>query len=236
MALSILFFPILVGYWFLRHFNGTKYDIYRSSGYHVLFTSAIAGSLLLAVAYCVSVFSLLIFLFIFPHFGENVVNLWKSYVPFNYSGTIVLSAIIGFVSPYLLNKRYNEDEMARKTAKEKGNLKELLLRESIDRKAMVELSLQSGKVYIGFVSEIGIDDGTDVALIPVVSGYRKEETRELKITTEYTFVRNVFSLDDDVFQIVFKMSEIVTARIFDPDVYELFKTLKDECDGSDVGE
>ena len=70
----------------------------------------------------------------------------------------------------------------------------------------------------------------NVALLPLNSGYRKEDTHELEITTNYAPVLWEFlekhgssGLVYEDFRVVIPMSEIVSARIFDPDVYELFQ-------------
>ena len=224
MGLGLLFIPTLGGYWFLTRLYYTRYGVLRDSGYHVLFKSAIAGCSLVVVARLIIVFLLNSLL---PHVGE----IWKSHVPFDYYGTAVLSALLGLVLPLVINRFYNEEKAARETAAESGNLIELLIRESIDTKELVELSLRSGKSYIGFVFESGIarHGESDVALLPMASGYRKEDTRELEITTDYAPVlwkslEELSSLVYEDFRIVIPMSEIVTARIFDPDVYELFKS------------
>ena len=224
MGLGLLFIPTLGGYWFLTRLYYTRYDLLRDSGYHVLFKSAIAGCFLVVVARLIIVFLLNPYL---PQAGE----IWKSHVPFDYYGTATLSASLGVVLPFLFNRLYKQEKATRQVAAESGNLIELLIRESIDDEKFVELSLRSGKSYIGFVLESGIarQGESDVALLPLKSGYRKEDTRELEITTDYAPVlwqslEESPSLVYEDFRIVIPMSEIVTARIFDPDVYARFKS------------
>lgn len=83
---------------------------------------------------------------------------------------------------------------------------------------------------MALVSGIASHGESDIALIPVASGYRKEDTHELEITTNYAPVLWEFlekhgasGLVYEDFRVVIPMSEIVSARIFDPDVYELFQ-------------
>ena len=84
---------------------------------------------------------------------------------------------------------------------------------------------------------------SDIALIPLASGYREPDTQKLKITTYYAEVIDEWldeleesrewsqeleeseeRLDDlKDFRIVIPMSEIVSARLFDLDVYERFQ-------------
>ena len=224
-SLGLLFIPTLGGYWFLTRLYYTRYSALRDSGYHVLFKSAIVGCFLVAVA------RLMVIFFFNPHF-PFICELWKSFVPFDYYGTAALSALLGGVLPIGINRFYKKEKAMRRTARESGNLIELLIRENNESGKLVELSLESGKSYIGFVLESGIarHGESDVALLPLKSGYRKEDTQELEITTNYApvlweFLQNQESsgLDYEDFRIVIPMSKIMSARIFDPDLYELFQ-------------
>ena len=224
-SLGLLFIPTLGGYWFLTRLYYTRYGVLRDSGYHVLFKSAIVGCFLVAVA------RLMVIFFFNSHF-PFISELWKSFVPFDYYGTAVLSALLGGVLPIGINRFYKKEKAMRRAAKESGNLIELLIRENNESGKLVELSLRSGKSYIGFVLESGIarHGESDVALLPLNSGYRKEDTHELEITTNYAPVLWEFlqkqessGLVREDLRIVIPMAEIVSARIFDPDMYELFQ-------------
>ncbi len=82
----------------------------------------------------------------------------------------------------------------------------------------------------------GITTGgeSDVSLIPTVSGYRKEGTRELIFNTFYGGVfDNWLSRGDrtaeqiaDYFTVVIPKSEIQSVRFFDMTVYGLFEESK----------
>ena len=224
-SLGLLFIPTLGGYWFLTRLYYTRYGALRDSGYHVLFKSAIVGCFLVAVA------RLMVIFFFNPHF-PFICELWKSFVPLDYYGTAALSALLGGVLPIGINRFYKKEKAMRRTAKESGNLIELLIRENNESGKLVELSLESGKFYIGFVLESGIarHGESDIALLPLNSGYRKKDTQELEITTNYApvlweFLQNQESsgLDYEDFRIVIPMSKIMSVRIFDPDLYELFQ-------------
>ena len=126
----------------------------------------------------------------------------------------------------------NQEKAAKRTAQRYGDLLELIISDSIERQKMVELSLQSGKSYIGYAIESSITKpGTcDVALTPVASGYRASDTHELQITTHYAPViqkwRGDDSSEDDIirdFRIVISREEICSARLFDPVVYLMFR-------------
>lgn len=222
MGLGLLLIPTLGGYWFLTRLYYTRYGVLRDSGYHVLFKSAIAGCSLFVVSRLAVIFLLSP---LFPYIGK----IWKSYVPFDYSGTVTLSVLLGGVLPIVINLFYCREKAARRIARESGDLIELIIRENIGGEKFVELSLRNGKSYIGLVIESGIarHGESDIALFPMASGYRKEETHELEITTDYAPVISKFRessyINDVDLRIVIPMSEIISARIFDPKVYELFQ-------------
>ena len=225
MNLGLLLIPVLGGYWFLTHWHFTKYSALRESGYHLFFQSAFAGILLGVLAH-----SIILSLDCgFPKIG----TLWKPFVPHVYYGTAILSVVLGFVLPFVLNIFYSQEKAQRRTAKERGELIELIIADSLDRGKLIELSLRSGKVYIGFAlrSRMIRRGESDVALIPLASGYRDQETHELVITTNYAPAINEY-LDSDPeipdliredFRVVVPASEIVSTRIFSPEIYQRFQ-------------
>ncbi len=112
----------------------------------------------------------------------------------------------------------------------------------MERSAHVELSLRSGKSYVGMVLNSGITTGgeSDVSLIPTVSGYRDEHTRELVFTTFYGDVFDDWlssrrSAKDqrtaeeiaDCFTIVIPKSEVLSVRLFDMRMYGLFEKARE---------
>ncbi len=229
MALGWLLIPALGGYWFLRHCYRTRFTVERASGYHLFFQTAIAGGLLVIFAYILTSLGA----FLCPPGSD----LWTSFVPFPYSGTAILSALLGVVLPPVINYGYGKEEAAKRAAEENIDLIELLLAESVERQIYVELSLKSGKSYIGFAlnTGLGVNSESDIAIIPALSGYRSHDTHELEITTDYAPVildsvergQDLEDLRD--FRIVFPLSEVVSARLFDEDVYRRFQQDRDHA-------
>ena len=222
MGLGLLLIPAIGGYWFLTHLHYTRYRAVRDSGYHLLFRSAFVGLVLFGLAYGI--------VLLLNHLTPQFVSRWDGYVPIPHSAPAVLSVLLGFLLPIPLNWVYGAERAAQKAAKSSGDLVELLIAESIADQKLVELSLKSGKSYIGLALESGIErqqSEPDVALIPMLSGYRDKETRELAITTDYPLVieraLESWGLNYEDFRIVVPMSEIVSARLFFPEAYELFR-------------
>ena len=233
MGLGLFLVPVLGGYLFLTGLHYTRYDILRKSGYHLFFQSAIAGYVLVGVARL----GVVLLNDYFPRVGA----LWKSHVPFDYSGTVALSVLLGLVFPYVANRFYGKEEAERRAATENGAFIELIISESIERQKPIEISLKHGKSYIGFAFErkITVSGESDIALILIKSGYRDKDTHELVLTTDYISVIRKCLEDNPVvpdlryedFRIVVPMSEVGSVRIFHPEVYEQFRPVE-EPDGA----
>ena len=115
-------------------------------------------------------------------------------------------------------------------ARNSGDRLELLIDRAFDEEKLVELSLRSRKTYIGMATEtsIGLHPDADVVLVPAMSGYRREATLELMVTTNYTQVlldharagsgRSIRDLG-----VAIPLTEVVSARLFDLDVFHSFR-------------
>ncbi len=223
MGLGLFLISTLGGYWFLTHLHFTRYDALRDSGYHVFFRATVSGGILAAIAHLV----------VLPlnYFLPWIDLAWKSYDSIPYSSTaIFLSAFLGIALPFAGNRFYNEEKAARRAAERDGDLIELLVAESIEDQKLVEIALNSRKVYIGFAlkSGIGSQGEGDIELVPMAGGFRDKDKQELEITTTYAPViwkslEGSSGLAYEDFRVVIPMAEIISARIFLPEAYELFK-------------
>ena len=228
MGLGWFLIPALAGYWFLTHLYLTRYNLLRESGYHVFFQAALAGGVLAVLARMIVLF----LNYYFPQVNE----IWRPYALFPYSGTAAVSVILGVVLPLIGNRFFTQEKSARKTAQESGDLIELLISESIEEQKLIEVSLRTGKSYIGFALESGMTrrGEADIALIPVASGHRNKDTQKLEITENYApVIQQFLNLEEasrppdlvyEDFQIVLPISEIVSARFFYFEVYKAFST------------
>lgn len=227
MNLGLFLLPVLGGYLFLTRAYFTRYGTIRDSGYHLFFRSAVAGLVLVLAAH-------LLLVLLDEHF-PLIRECWKQYLPSEYDDTAILSLAFGFVLPFLFNLFRDREKEAQQTAEKRGSLIELLIADSRTRRKPIEVSLRSGKSYIGFVRGFSVEGGvirrdeSDVALLPIASGYRDNDTKELKITTYYAPViqewlaENTPDTSGSDFEIVFPISEVVSARIFLPEAFPLFR-------------
>ncbi len=149
------------------------------------------------------------------------------------SAPFIGSALSGLVLPLAGNIFYDREKSAAHIAQKNGYRLDLLLAQSVKEQEFIELSLKSRKSYIGLIlgSEITRHGEPDIALIPLASGYRDKDTLELEITTNYTpavkkSLEDVSGLQHEDFQIVISRNEVVSARIFHPDVPGIFQDEK----------
>lgn len=220
MNLSLLLIPALGGYYLLSRTLLFRYWVARQTGYKLFFAAAIAGVCLLGLARLIAV-SL-------P--SDLVVPLagwWRDFAPLDYAGTVAISAALAVVVPELANVFVDRNKRAMRAAKASGDLIECLMQEAIDSKGrmLVKVSTVGSKCYIGFALESGVAAGndSDIAITPIASGYRDGETRELRITRNYLPALRESTLDVAEFRVVIPLSQVSSARRFDPEAYKLLR-------------
>lgn len=207
--------PMCLGIWFARQ-----------SGYALFFSAAVAGVVLLVTARLATVL-------LSPSVPSELHAAWRNYARFDYAGTVLVSALLAIVLPPLVNLVTNKIKWAKRFARASGDLIECLIQEAIESRGhqLIEVSTKGSKSYIGFALESGVAAGgePDIAIAPLVSGYRHSETRELKITTRYGPVLLSESEEQpakallESFRIVIPLAEVASARQFDPHAYEILR-------------
>ena len=232
MGLGLLLIPALGGYLFITRFNGTRDRATSAGGYHVVFRSAVAGAVLFAMSHLLAVF--------IEWFMPQVVRLWQVAFPIEYSGTAVASVMLGWGLPLAVNPFVNRLDARRQTALESGDHIGLVVDEAIENAKFIEVSLSSGKCYVGVPlarTFLARADG-DLVLIPIFSGHRDNGTRELKLTVNYAPVlrselRRNTALED--FRVAVPTRKVLSARIFDLDAFAKFQSIRagtvDELEG-----
>ena len=225
MGLGDLLVPALGGYLFLQIWHWSRIRFLREPGYHIVFRSAAVGlGLYLLASGAVA---------IIRRFDNAVIGAALTWVPMDpRSGAAgaasLLSVVLGFVMPLVLNLFHSQDEASRRAAKKAGRLREIVLDEAMRSWGFVEVTLRSSKSYVGLVHkiEMALPGDSDLALIPLLSGYRHQETRELRITTNYfpLFYESSEVRPSEAMRVTIPLSELVSVRPFDLEIYEKFQT------------
>lgn len=231
MGFGVFFLPLVGGYLFLKYSNFTRFLIARQSGYNLLLESAHAGFWLLLAARVV----LLFIGFLSDNIDflseelDSIGRAWSDFSPVNYSGTAVVALLLGPVAAKLSNRFRTPDKAVLRAVNEAGNAMEELFLESMKLRSLVEVTLQNGKVYVGWVlrADLGSRDRKCVQIHPLSSGYRDDESRKIILNTSYAEVyvkhsRKLGSEYEEKFRIVVPVEEIRSARPFDVVHYRWF--------------
>ena len=106
-----------------------------------------------------------------------------------------------------------------------GNELLKLLHSASDQERAVSITLDNRKVYVGMVSEAPNLEPHDrfVALIPLYSGYRSNDTLELTFTVDYLKHYLDQSLDWADFIVVLPLDNVRTISFFDHNVYQILQ-------------
>ncbi len=215
--ISALLVPALAGFILLFGTKVFRYWLNRQGGYKLLFTTALAGGILLALARAVVV----------AVGVEHVPEWWYDYAPFKWSETVGLSLLLAIVIAMLINLILWKSYAAKLVSRTSGDLIECLLEDCLERNALVELTMSNGKVYIGLPRNSGltVTGEADIAIVPLASGFRHNEKKTLEITTHYAstlgkFIYEKRELDFDDFQVILPLNEVASARYFNPRAYD----------------
>ena len=124
------------------------------------------------------------------------------------------------------NRLWGLDRVSREVAAASGEFMELIYQVVITEVSLVEVTLETGKSYVGypFASRVAARDEGDLLLAPLMSGHR-DARQELTITTYYgekldDNVRETHGLSLGDLVVAVRKSQIVSARPFDVDLYQ----------------
>ena len=224
MGLGDIVTLALGGYAFVAKFVLTRDRMARWDGYEMLFACGIAGVLLTAITLPIA------------YIAAGALDTWPKG-----TGALTISGVLGIPVGYILATTLNccpgmvveRLRRLRGLAEANSDLIEVLLDDAMQGDWYVELALDRGKSYVGLpvrTPYAAASELADVELIPLFSGYRTDDRRELRLTRYYgDDIRRMVSdpgapregLKPGDFRVVIPSREIVTARLFDPDVYEV---------------
>lgn len=229
MPFNLLIFPLAGGYYFFVRFHYFRYLQHRADSQRLLFNSVIAGITLLIVSYFIQVAVEKMF----PGCAHVLAGWLPLKIPyFGISTFTFLLAIAITEITNLFTKKVNAVAKAIAVA---GNELEILFMQSFKAEQVLQITLKNNKFYIGWVSELPVPSKSNyIKIIPMLSGYR-DEKKELVFTTEYLGVYASYVREGkvkDIFElktnIIIKIDEIITANLFDMEMYERFHGLKED--------
>ena len=229
--LPLLLLPLLGGFVFIRNWYRTRWHAKRAEKDRLLVHASLAGLASLAIAFVISrippIYPCLCDVLCLPVWWE-----WL-HVPWPYTGTAVLSFLIGALGWAPLN--WAEDIWYEEKAREAENARiirdyggplELTLYRSIEQQKLVMLTLSNNKVYIGRVAATFIPDDEVIFIFPIRSGYR-DSRQTLELTTPYTDAYKRIAVDQPDnyrevladFRIAIPVAFVVSASLYLPEIH-----------------
>ena len=190
-----------------------RYWLIRKRGYELLLVILLPGWLIDSFVWGIA--KLLALQFDLPAVESDIAAIVNTDI------CLVLALVLG----RMVNWGIQSDRAAYLVAEASGDLIECVLLNAwaSGEAILVELVMDSGKVYIAFPINTGIDTlgESDVSIIPLMSGYRRPKDRRLKITVYYQDALRKAGVDGLMnFLVALPKDRIVSARRFDLDVYE----------------
>lgn len=222
---NLLIFPLIGGYYITTRYERSKYIGQRKSTQAVLFDAVLVAIPLLAVSLGITT----ALTYMFP---EAVFFLKEKLFPIKdeFFGTCLLSSIIAFVFVKTANAFLDETKSIFRAIEIVGNELEVLFLSSCRDSQLIQITLKSNKVYIGWVEVISKPTQNQfIRLLPLFSGYRDDKSKELEITTDYSKVYfdllkrgKMNAIRQADVNLVINTAEILTASKFDFDYFEKF--------------
>lgn len=165
--------------------------------------------------------------------------LWIEFSPYDYSATALFAFVlgVGIVAPMNALIFRHAAAIHRLYLKNKFTALESLFYESLKEQRQVQITLDDGKVYTGWIrgllSQLSQVE-SHVRMVPLRSGYRETTSKEVRYTTSYDDVYALylekyqdwsetdFQQKIDEFSKLIPISRIVVAGMFDDEASDLF--------------
>lgn len=239
--------PLVGGLIFCNYCNCTRWRVAREDGHRLYFRAVFFGALLFAliatIRYQVENH--------FPQISAGVSLVKDLIEPMakekssasavaDLAVTCSLAMLAGAPLAWLLNLVFWKDYWLRRAIR-KDALEEFLL-DAADRETPIAVTMDDGKVYVGYIVT-GFDPAIGrkcILLLPLMSGYRDQETHKVNFTTFYTELYGDDGSADQTmplpsplghltakdFITVLPADRIVSYRLFDAPAYREFQKLK----------
>lgn len=240
MVYNLLLIPIITGYFILTNSSFFKYNSQRTTRSRILFESLTIGLFTIGVGFlirtCIDLYCPKINNFLFEYLSKVPIEKPMYFWTFLLSCFICISVFI--ILELIIFRFYSNRDAIAWAVNKNGNELERLVKDSVLSGTTIQVTLSSGKVYIGFCEETPIPQKTNYLTIsPILSGYRDAQ-KKLIITTDYfkvveDFIKKI-EKDEGVLldeitlntDIVIKQDEIISAGIYEQDIFDMFNKPK----------
>jgi hypothetical protein len=222
----LLLFSLAGGYFFQNWCYATKFRAEGHEWEQNLFEAAIIGCVLFVFTRIFSV------PFLSDNLPQPILCWWtdkSKLILLPHIGSVFLSLITSCLAAELVNFFFPARWSARMAVQRQGDELLQLLDAAGESGYPVSLTMNTRKVYIGFVMSAPKLDYTYVRILPTLSGHRDEAALKLVFDTEYFKVYEALEkrrergdndvIDDERFCIILPITDICSANLFDDEVY-----------------
>lgn len=183
MRINILLLPLIGGYLFIKNTHYFGLRAIRYNNQELLLSSAAAGLCALIPSYLITI--------ILSYYAPELNNSWHNILNFAYSGT-ALGALVLLLLAIPIERLFNDEEsQIKRIIEEDNDAIERISLKALQEEKLVSITLKSNKVYVGFISNTFFTPYRNLQslrIIPVISGYRKEENMRIVFTTAYEYI------------------------------------------------
>lgn len=233
MPESLWLFPIVSGYYFLTRYVYLKYKYDRLEPQRLIFNSVVTGSLIFLLLYIFRILLSISFPKLIPTLHGYLYRLPLQEQPLLW--TFVFNFIFVVIGVWVINKGlkifayFKCIPPVERAVDELGDELEQLFKKAAKEELLLQISLKSNKVYVGFVRYIPPPKESNyLKIIPLISGYRHPKTKKVTFDTDYYDAILFYESEESKYNsfemdITIKQDEILIAHIFDYDVYDAFQ-------------
>jgi hypothetical protein len=224
MPWNLLIFPLAAAYYIISRSYYFKFRQQRLDRQRLLFETVLLGLGLATIMFTLR--SLL------QLYHPEIITKASNNFPFkeNYTITAISTIPFSWIIVKVSNRFLNKKTFIRQAIKKLGSELELLFKISFDEKKLLQITLDSGKVYVGWIKELPIPSVSNcVRIIPALSGYRSNETKDviytshyLNVYAEYIKEGKINGLDQIDSDLVLNTKNIVGVSYFDLDMHKKF--------------
>jgi hypothetical protein len=229
----LLVLPLVGGYYFTMLSQWVRYRAAREEGHRLYFRSAFYGAGLFIICFFARQLLLIVsenYRFFEAWLSFYVLQIVKDPDKMHQFPLAVLAMYTMLAGPafaYATNLVRRREHYLRLALKF-DDLERLFFESAHDEAALC-FTMDSGKIYVGFVTSIfdPTRERKSVGILPLASGYRTEDGR-IAFTTDYLIVYERIDEDDEVamttddFELVLPTDKIRSCNKFDLRVYEMF--------------
>lgn len=228
-AAAFLLFVLSGSFLFLYRCHYFSYLASRTEGRQLLFRVG-------AAAACLVIFSHLLLRFGSGLPGQSFVReAWRFASPPDIPllPVYLTAFVLGPILASVVNRFYGAGVASTRAIRRYGTEKERLLFGAMENQTLVSVTMESRKVYIGWpvYSPDLRHETNDFRLLPVLSGYRREDDLVLVRTTQYLNVYDriksgtIKGMEANDFEVVLPLEKVVSANLYelvlDQDVFKI---------------